>query len=107
MKKLELTPQQVFNFIGYRFNLKTGRILLTQDRFCPERKVTVPQEPDFLLSPSVHISDRSPHGNGEAGVVRSSSHEAHPVVLEETLACSGKDHSSSPVSPSSPRLVVA
>ena len=76
---------------------------------CPERKVTVPQEPDFLLSPSVHLSDRS-HSNREAGVVRSSSHEAHPVALEETLACSGesgKGHSSSPVSPSSPRLVVA
>ena len=31
LKKLELTPQQVFNFVGYRFDLKTGRVLPTQD----------------------------------------------------------------------------
>ena len=43
-------------------------------------------------------------------MVRPSSHEAHPMALEETLACSGesgKGHSSSPVSPSPSRLVVA
>ena len=77
---------------------------------CPKRAVTVPKKTDFLLSPSVHVSDRAPHGNGEAGVVRSSPHETHPMALGETLACSGesgKGHSSSPVSPSSPRLVVA
>ena len=33
MKKSELTPQQVFNFIGYRFDLLTGRVLPTQDRW--------------------------------------------------------------------------
>ena len=33
MKKSELTPQQVFNFIGYWFDLKTSRVLLTQDRW--------------------------------------------------------------------------
>ena len=33
MKKSELTPQQVFNFIGYRFDLKAGRVLPTQDQW--------------------------------------------------------------------------
>ena len=33
MKKSELTPQQVFNFVGYRFDLKTSRVLPTQDRW--------------------------------------------------------------------------
>ena len=33
MKKSELTPQQVFNFICYRFDLVTGRVLPTQDRW--------------------------------------------------------------------------
>ena len=32
MKKSELTPQQVFNFVGYRFDLVTGRVLPTLDR---------------------------------------------------------------------------
>ena len=31
MEKSELTPQQVFSFVGYRFDLLTGRVLPTQD----------------------------------------------------------------------------
>ena len=33
MEKSELTPQQVFNFVGYRFDLLSGRVLPTQDRW--------------------------------------------------------------------------
>ena len=33
MQKLELVPQQDFNFIGYRFDLLTGRVLPTQERW--------------------------------------------------------------------------
>ena len=33
LKKSELTPQQDFNFVGYRFDLLTGRVLPTQDRW--------------------------------------------------------------------------
>ena len=33
MKKSELTPQQVFNLVGYRFDLRAGRVLPTQDRW--------------------------------------------------------------------------
>ena len=33
MKKSELTPQQDFNFIGYQFDLLTGRVLRTQERW--------------------------------------------------------------------------
>ena len=32
MTKSELIPKQVFNFVGYRFGLITGRVLPTQDR---------------------------------------------------------------------------
>ena len=32
MTKSELTPQQVFNFVGYRFDLLSGRFLPTEDR---------------------------------------------------------------------------
>ena len=55
---------------------------------CSLGKVTVPQEPEIMLSPTVHVSDRSSHGDGETSVVGSPSHEAHPVALEEALACS-------------------
>ena len=33
MNKSELTPQQVFNFVGYWFDLLSGRVLPTQDRW--------------------------------------------------------------------------
>ena len=33
LQKSELVPQQVFNFVGYRFDLLTGRVLPTQDRW--------------------------------------------------------------------------
>ena len=33
IKKSELIPQQVFNFVGYRFDLLTGRVLPTQERW--------------------------------------------------------------------------
>ena len=33
LKKSELTPQQVFNFVGYRFDLLIGRVFPTQDRW--------------------------------------------------------------------------
>ena len=33
MNKSELTPQQVFNFVGYQFDLLSGGVLPTQDRW--------------------------------------------------------------------------
>ena len=33
MKKSELAPQQIFNFVGYRFDLLTGRVLPTVERW--------------------------------------------------------------------------
>ena len=53
MKKSELTPQQVFDFIGYRFDLVTGRVLPTQDRWATlqeKLKISVLNKP-FLVGP--------------------------------------------------------
>ena len=33
MQKSELVPQQVFNFVGYQFDLLTGRVLPTEERW--------------------------------------------------------------------------
>ena len=38
MKKSELIPQQVFTFVGYRFDLLTGRVLPTQERWASLRQ---------------------------------------------------------------------
>ena len=38
IKKSELNPQQVFTFVGYRFDLLTGRVLPTQERWASLRR---------------------------------------------------------------------
>ena len=110
MKKSELTPQQVFNFVGYRFDMLTSRVLATQDRWSTlKQKLRFIKDWNCCTVRPVHVTDRSPHSDGEASLVRSPSHEAHSVALEATLACSGgsgKGHSGSSFSSSSPRLVV-
>ena len=47
MQKSELVPQQVFNFVGYRFHLLTGRVLPTQDRWS-----TLKQKVQFIKNRS-------------------------------------------------------
>ena len=107
MEKLELTPQQVFNFVGYRFDLLSGRVLPTQDRW-----ITLQQKLQFIkgkkscCSQTVHVSNRSPYCHRETGMGRSPPHETRSVAPEATLACgreSGKEYSNSP---STPGLVV-
>ena len=95
MKKSELLPQQVFNFVGYQFDLLT-------------LEVTVDQEQKQLHSQTIHVPDRLAHCHRETSLVRSPSHEAHTVTPEATLACtreSGKDHSVVPLSTPTSRLV--
>ena len=110
MKKSELIPQQVFSFVGYRFDLVTGRVLPTQDRWITlQEKLKFIKKPRELYSQTVHVADRTAYSNGKASVVWSASHEAHPMALETTLACPqslGKGHSSSSFSSPPPRLVV-
>ena len=47
MQKSELVPQQVFNFVGYRFDLLTGRVLPTPDRWS-----TLKQKVQFIKNRS-------------------------------------------------------
>ena len=54
-----------------------------------EVEVKIHQGLELLHSQTVHVSDRSPHSDGETSLVRPPSHEAHPVALETTLTSSG------------------
>ena len=110
MKKSELIPQEVFNFVGYWFDLLTSRVLPTQERWhALQEKLRFYQGQEILHSQAVRVADRTAHGNREAGMVRSPSHETNTVASETTLAYtggSGKDHSIAPFPPSTPGLVV-
>ena len=58
MKKLELIPQQVFNFIGYRFDILTGRALPTPEMLeCHSGQAvqTKPSDPDRVVPISAGV----------------------------------------------------
>ena len=59
MTKSELVPEQVFNFVGYWFDLITGRVLPTQDRW-----ETLQEQLRFMKGhrqcTSIHVLDRPP-----------------------------------------------
>ena len=72
-------------------------------------ETTVHQRQEKLLSQTVHVPNQTPYCNRETGMDRSPPHETRSVAPEVTLACtreSGKDYSNSPLSPSTPGLVV-
>ena len=75
----------------------------------PSTETKVHLGPDQLYSLTVHVLDRTPHCNRKTSMVRSPPHEIHSVALEVALACPRelvKDYSNSPLSPSTPKLVV-
>ena len=99
--KSELIPQQDFNFIIYRFDLLTSRMLPTQERW-----VTIQQKLQFIknlenCTVRQFMSLICLLKATKAGLVRSPSHEAHTVASEATLAFSrsfGKDNNRTQVS---------
>ena len=71
-------------------------------------KIPLSQDSEDLHSQAVHVLDRTVDSHRKASVARSSSHEAHTVAPETTLASSrnfGKGHSPPNISSPAPRLV--
>ena len=85
-EKSELAPKQVFNFVGYQFELQEGARLDQQqnvgrpsqtksDQYCRIR---------YARSESSY-PHRSTHSNRKTSPPRATSHEAHTVALEKQL----------------------
>ena len=75
----------------------------------PPREVEVHKKTEELYCQTVHVSDRTAYSNGKASMVWLTSHEAHPMALEATLACPrsfGESYSGSSISSPPSRLVV-
>ena len=73
------------------------------------RETTVHQRQGQLLSSTVHVPNRASYGHRKAGMGRPPSHETSSVASKKTLACArepGKDYSNSPLSSSTPGVVV-
>ena len=108
MTKSELVLQQVFNFVGYRFDLSQGLVKPTQERW-----MALSQKINDLLNQQVcsvrQFPNRTSNSHRETGSSRATSHAAYPVASEEALACPGiigKDYPSASVPSSTPEVVV-
>ena len=84
MKKSELDPQQIFSFVGYRFDLVSSRVLPTQDRWIA------------LQEKLIFIKNRS----SCTSFVRASSYETDSMAFETSLARSRSLEKVIPVPPS-------
>ena len=107
-KKSELDPKQVFNFVGYQFDLREGKVRPT-----PERWQTLTDKILSILSgvpgPAVHVPHRPSNSHRKASPLRSTSYETHTVALEKQLEgtrITGKGDTRPQVAPP-PRKVVA
>ena len=103
-EKSELEPKQVFNFVGYQFDLREGKVRPT-----PERWHTLTDKILSILSgPAVHVPHRTSNSHRKTSPPRSTSHETHTVALEkqlESTRVTGKGDTRSQVTPPSPKMV--
>ena len=108
MQKSELEPQQIFEFVGYQYDLLNGLVRPTQNRWeALQQKITAITE-EILPSENLHVSYRSTHCDRETGAPRQTAHETYSVAPQETLespGISGKGDPNSEVSPSAPAVV--
>ena len=88
LEKSELEPKQVFDFVGYQFDLQSGRVRPT-----PEHWQNLQQKILGLLSvptcPGFHVFNRFANSHIETSPPRSSPHEANSMAFEKQLASTG------------------
>ena len=70
-----------FNFIGYQFDLKEGKVRPTPDRW----QALTDKIQTFLSGPTVHVPHRASDSHRKASPSRSTSYETHTVALKQQL----------------------
>ena len=106
-EKSELDPKQVFNFVGYQFDLSEGKVRPT-----PEHWQALTDKIQSILSglvcPAVHVPHRSTHRNRKASPPRAISYATHTMAFEKQLEgtrITRKGDTSSQVAPPSFKMV--
>ena len=108
-EKSELVPKQVFNFIGYQFHLREGKVRPTLERW----QALTDKIQSILFSPvcpglAVNVPHRPTHSNRKASLPRATTYEAHTVALKKQLEdprITRKGDISSQVAPPSHEMV--
>ena len=80
-EKSELDPKQVFNFVGYQFDLKEGKVRPTPEHW----QSLIDKIQTILSGPAVHVPHRALNSHRKASPPRSTLYETHTVALEEQL----------------------
>ena len=106
-EKSELEPTQVFNFVGYQFDLKNDRVRPT-----PERWQALQTKIQDIMSspvcPAVNVLDRFTDCHRETGTSGPFTYEAHTVTSQKQLESTrntGKDHPHSQLTPPTSKMV--
>ena len=85
-EKSELEPKQVFDFVGYHFNLRAGQVRSTPDRWqnIQDKIIEILSLPPCHES-AVHVPDwfTNSHKNGSSP--RSTSYETHTVAPQKQM----------------------
>ena len=79
--KSELDPKQIFDFVGYQFDLKAGRVDLLQTGGRAFRT----KYWKYCYYRPVHVSDRFTNSHRKASSPRPATHETHTVASQKPL----------------------
>ena len=102
LEKSELEPKQMFNFVGYQFDLRAGWVPPTPDRW-QNLQDKILEILSLPACPAVHVSDRFTNSHRRASSPRPTAHETHTV---EGTRVTAKSDSNSQV-PAPPLTMVA
>ena len=108
IEKSELEPKQIFNFVGYQFDLESGRVRPTPDRWQSLQENTGTSFPTNLFDKGVHVLDRPVNSHRKTCSPRQIAHEAHSMASQKQLEDTGivrKSDSSTQMSTSSLAMV--
>ena len=86
LEKSELEPKQIFDFVGYQFDLRAGRVRPTPDRWQNLQGQNIRNTVSTGLSgPAVHVPNRFVNSHREASSPRPTAHETHIVASQKQL----------------------
>ena len=80
-EKSELDPKQIFNFVGYQFDLKESKVRPTPERW----QALTDKIQTGLSGPAVHVPHRSSDSHRTASPPRSTLYKTPTVALEKQL----------------------
>ena len=103
-EKSELEPKQVFNFVGYQFDLKEDRVRPTLE--CWQTLQTKIRE--IVSGPESNVLDRITDCHRKTSTFGLFTYETHTVAFQKQLESArdnGKDHPHSKINPPTSKMV--